>query len=491
MPDSKRLALVIGCGSYDDPTLQTLEASLEDISALESVLNDAEICQFENCATIIDRSKWQVEREVQKFLKTAPFDSTVLLYLSGHGIKDEQGSLYFAQKDTDPDLLESTAVSAEFIRRQMDSCMSERKILILDCCFAGAFPKGSKAGGKTLDLEHQFEADASTGRGFFVISATGEFQYAYSGGKVEETTGKPLPSLFTRHLVHGLTTGEADADDNGIIKVGELFDYLQRKVGRERPEQTPKMIADVEEDFVIAYAQRRRGEDIVESLLIDPAEAKVGTKKTHQMANGSTVEVIVPSQTVDGDKIKIAGLGHPGRHGGPPGDLVISVKIAEPEPARGGDLFARAAISAEEADNGAAVVVSYQGGQLSLPVPPGAEDGQIIEVSGKGMPGKHGGPSGSLIVTLEVTGRLPEQGEDFAIETCDLAGRGSEGQSESDRDAHGSRVSIQGSTGHAEWFPVSSYQGAGVTGQIRRAAGGFGCYAQDRIPACGGSGVHS
>ena len=417
MPDGDRLALVVGCGSYDDPSLQALEATLTDVGAIEAVLKDENVCRFTSYNSIINGSKSAGEREVHRFLKSAPFDSLLLLYFTGHGIKDEQGSLYFAQKDTESELLESTAVSADFIRRQMDACPSNRKVLLLDCCFAGAFPKGAKAGRGVVDIEDQFAGEVRKGRGFFVISATGEFQFAYSAGnQLEAISDKPEPSVFTKHLVHGLSTGEADTDNNGLIKVNELFDYLQRKVGAERPGQTPKMVADVEEDFVLALVPAERGDDVVESIEVDPAEAKMGSTASHQLPDGETARIDIKPGSKSGDKVVLTGLGKPGRHGGTDGDLVLEIKVAARQPVAGANIFARTSVSAEDADLGTITVVRYAAGELSLEIPPGTLDGDTIEILGKGQTGQHGGPAGRLVVTVEVEPGLPERGKDLDFE---------------------------------------------------------------------------
>ena len=78
-----------------------------------------------------------------------------MLYFSGHGVKDEQGNLYLAVKDTERPLLAGTSIEAAFITAQMDRSHSKRQILILDCCHSGAFvvrrqgrdPEGSWAPG--------------------------------------------------------------------------------------------------------------------------------------------------------------------------------------------------------------------------------------------------------------------------------------------------------------------------------------------------------
>ena len=51
-------------------------------------------------------------------------------------------------------------------------------------------------------------------------------QYSFeSGQRVDDAT--PQPSPFTRALVEGLRTGEADRNEDGFVSINELFDYLE------------------------------------------------------------------------------------------------------------------------------------------------------------------------------------------------------------------------------------------------------------------------
>ncbi|HVT14390.1 MAG TPA: DnaJ C-terminal domain-containing protein [Fimbriimonadaceae bacterium] len=485
MPSEDRLALVVGCGSYDDPSLEALQATLTDVGAIEAVLKDERICRFSSCKAIVDQSKAVVEREVHRFLKAAPFDSLVLLYFTGHGIKDENGALYFAQKDTESELLESTAVSADFIRRQMDACTSGRKVLLLDCCFAGAFPRGSKAGRGAVDIEGQFAGEIRRGRGFFVISATGEFQYAYSsaGTHVEPISGAPQPSVFTRHLVHGLQTGEADTDDNGLIKVGELFDYLQKKVGAERPGQTPKMAADVEEDFVLALVPAKQGPDLVLPLEIEPAEAQAGVSLEPTLPDGSKAIVSVPAGSAEGSRIVLPGLGEPGSHGGKPGDLVFEIKFATKQPVAGENLFAKVALSAEEAEDGCVAAVRYASGVISLEVPPGTGDGDVFTVAGRGLPGRHGGSAGSLVVTVEVAPGIPEKGKDYVYELTLSPEEAAAGCAKTIDTPSGESFTVEIAAGTTDGSELPAKLGLGYPGRFGGQAGNLLVHVKIAYPA--------
>jgi hypothetical protein len=128
-------------------------------------------------------------------------------------------------------------------------------VLLLDCCYAGAFERGMMAraaGG--VGIEGQFAG----GRGRAVITASDAMQYAYEGDGLAATgqlpvPGQPGPSVFTSALVRGLRTGEADRDQDGQVALDELYDYIYDKVRAVTPSQTPcKWTYDIRGELVIA-----------------------------------------------------------------------------------------------------------------------------------------------------------------------------------------------------------------------------------------------
>ncbi|WP_439577254.1 DnaJ C-terminal domain-containing protein [Elioraea sp.] len=70
----------------------------------------------------------------------------------------------------------------------------------------------------------------------------------------------------------------------------------------------------------------------------------------------------------------------------------------------GGDLSLRLTVPFLDAVNGATARVSLPGGDvIELKIPPGATDGQVLRLRGKGLPGINGGPPGDALVELAVT----------------------------------------------------------------------------------------
>jgi DnaJ-class molecular chaperone len=72
---------------------------------------------------------------------------------------------------------------------------------------------------------------------------------------------------------------------------------------------------------------------------------------------------------------------------------------------RGADVHGRLSLDFLEAVNGATKRVTLpEGGTLDMTVPPGTRDGQVLRLRGKGGAGLGGGPSGDLLVEVQVGG---------------------------------------------------------------------------------------
>lgn len=246
-----RSALIIAVSEYQDAGLRQLVAPAQDAVALARVLGDPAIGGF-TVKILLNQPLDQVNREIEAFFTSGAKDDLLLLYFSGHGIKDDAGRLYFATPDTDRKLLRSTAVSAAFLHDLMSYCDSRQQVLLLDCCYSGAFARGKThhKAGQTVDIGEYF----GQGRGQFVLTASDAMQYAFEGDAV---SGAGVCSIFTDTLVRGLETGEADLDGDGAISCTELYRYLCERIADRMPQQKPRKWAFATEgDILIARNPR-------------------------------------------------------------------------------------------------------------------------------------------------------------------------------------------------------------------------------------------
>ena len=276
---SGKFALIIGNTEYIDSGLAQLTAPGKDAEDFARVLKDKEIGAFDDVKVVVNEPSASVIEAIDAFFDQKKPDDMLVLYFSGHGIKDEAGSLYLAFMNTIRSRLRSTAIKSDYIREAMDQSRSKRQVLILDCCNSGAFPQGTKAElGGSMGVTKAFQ-----GYGRFVLTASDATQFAWEGDKV---IGETDNSLFTHFLVKGLE-GEADSDGDGKITVDELYDYAFDQISRVTPKQTPtKSASKVEGEIVLR--QFARIEDIKPVAL--PAELLDETEDTRPYVREAAVQ---------------------------------------------------------------------------------------------------------------------------------------------------------------------------------------------------------
>jgi YVTN family beta-propeller protein len=245
----RRQALLIATYDHEDPTLRRLTSPAADVESLAEVLRNPEIAAFD-VTVLVNEPHHRVGAAVADLYRDRRRDDLTLLYFTGHGVKDEVGKLYLATSNTRRDDPLFSSLTAEQLDYAMENCASRQKILVLDCCYSGAFPAGRGIKGDTeVHTLEKFQ-----GRGRMVLTASDSTQYAFEGNRVR---GRATPSVFTRHLVEGLRGG-ADLDGDGEITVDELYNYVHDRVVLEAPHQRPKMKSDVEGRIVIARNVARR-----------------------------------------------------------------------------------------------------------------------------------------------------------------------------------------------------------------------------------------
>jgi caspase domain-containing protein len=228
----RRSALIVANDEYQDASLGRLRAPTRDAEALARVLGDPAIGGFE-VEVISNQPEWRLRRAIGTFFTDRSREDLLLLHFSCHGVKDDSGQLYFATADTELANLDATAVPADFVNRHMTRSHSRRIVLLLDCCYSGAFARGMLArAGTGVELRERFE-----GRGRIVLTASSAMEYAFEAAELARDDGRP--SVFTRALVRGLETGEADGDGDGRVSVDELYDYVYEQVRGQTPKQTP------------------------------------------------------------------------------------------------------------------------------------------------------------------------------------------------------------------------------------------------------------
>ena len=137
-------------------------------------------------------------------------------------------------------------------------------------------------------------------------------------------------------------------------------------------------------------------------------------------ARRKRLKVDVPAGIEDGQRIRLAGRGHAGEGGGPPGDLYVLVHVREDERfvRDGQDLVTAVDVPAPAASLGTTVEVPTLDGVVDVDLGAGVQPGETVTLRGRGLPPLRRGPAGDLRVVVNVV--VPRN---LSEEQRDLLGR--------------------------------------------------------------------
>ncbi len=240
-----KYALLIGVDTYGEG-LQPLPAAPKDVAALREVLLNPEMGGFDEAKPLINPTQPTMARKIELWFQERQPEDLVLLFFSGHGVKDDRRDLYFAAANTEKRrdrLVRSTATPARFLHDCIRGCTAKYQVLILDCCFSGAFGDLVSKDDGEIPLKEQLGAE-----GRVVLTSTSAVDYSF------EEKDADL-SIYTRYLVEGIATGAADENGDGTITAEELHRYAGRKVKETSPAMSPQILIPQGQGYRIRLAR--------------------------------------------------------------------------------------------------------------------------------------------------------------------------------------------------------------------------------------------
>jgi molecular chaperone DnaJ len=128
------------------------------------------------------------------------------------------------------------------------------------------------------------------------------------------------------------------------------------------------------------------------------------------VSRSEPLEVRIKAGTRDGQRIRLAGKGNAGPHGGVAGDLYVIIRTEEHPVFRrdGDDIYLTVPVAATEAALGAKIEVPTIDGRALLKIPPGTQSGQKLRLREKGVPSAtKDDVRGDEIVEITVTVPMP------------------------------------------------------------------------------------
>lgn len=171
-------------------------------------------------------------------------DATAIVYFSGHGI--EKPAPYLITNGFDWDAMDDTAIHADAFTEKLRAIQSDKLLVLLDCCHAGAQGDVKTPMAKTpIPLSDSVIAEFSKSSGRVIIASSRKDEKSW--------TGDPY-SKFTVGLLEGLT-GYGAFEKDGYARVLDVAMWTNRVVpARTSDKQHPILkVSNLKDNFAVGY----------------------------------------------------------------------------------------------------------------------------------------------------------------------------------------------------------------------------------------------
>jgi hypothetical protein len=255
-------ALVIGIANYQH--ISGLPATvLNDAQEIYNLLIDPGLCGYQpgNVTLLRDQDATQaaIRQALSNLSTRANADSTVFFYISSHGGRVESGPAageYLLPVDTDYSSAEAvaqTAIAGGEFTAALRAIPARKVLVAFDCCHSGGIgqPKDAAAPAIKAGFSEGYYDQLKSGKGRVILASSRDSEYSWV------LPGAPN-SLFTQQLLAGLRGGIASED--GLIRIFDVFEYVQPRVTAAQSNQHPIFKGEVEENFPVAlYVGGKKG----------------------------------------------------------------------------------------------------------------------------------------------------------------------------------------------------------------------------------------
>lgn len=256
--------LCIGTSEYNNPKFN-LSYAAKDANDIASQFNSSFSSSspfgkiFTKTLTNKEVTKENIQQQIG-FLKKATINDIVIIFIAGHGVRDEQLNYYFATTDMDFNKPSGKGFSEIDLDNMVDEITALKKLIFFDTCLSGEIDKDEaeqtlatttntgditfrKAGAglrtkatglnNASALMRELYNDITDATGSTVISSAGGAEYAMESDQWKN-------GLFTYCLLNGLKTMQADSNKDNTITVHELQNYVRKQVfslsrGKQQP----------------------------------------------------------------------------------------------------------------------------------------------------------------------------------------------------------------------------------------------------------------
>ena len=255
-PTSELFVIAIGVSDYQAPGKQLAYAA-KDALNIAALYRSATGFSQVHTRTLINQEVTKADiLALRSWLEQSRVDDQVLLYVSGHGLIDDNYDFYYATHDTDFAHPSEKGILYDEIEGLLDGIPARKKLLLMDACHSGeydadappltaaqqdslaqkgvsfkGFRKGDDEGSPTLGLQNSFElmqhlfADLRRGSGATVITSSAGIQVSFEDEEWQN-------GAFTYAFLYGLKSMKADSNQDGQVTASEIQAFVAEYVPR-------------------------------------------------------------------------------------------------------------------------------------------------------------------------------------------------------------------------------------------------------------------
>jgi hypothetical protein len=248
-PQPKRDAVAIIIGITDYKSLPQAEFASDDARMFYDYAMRGLGVKAENIKLLLDADADDVAiyKAFKTWLPSRVSPSTdVYVFYSGHGLPTDNGrSMYLIPHRADRDLMDKTAIRQDDLNRYIQLAKPKSVTVFLDSCYSGMARTGETLLANARPVSIKADANVFP-ENFTVITASQNDQISSSSSELRH-------GIFSYYLMKGLE-GDADANTDGRITVGEMYSYLTENVTRQAAmssrTQVPQLIGDTTAELI-------------------------------------------------------------------------------------------------------------------------------------------------------------------------------------------------------------------------------------------------
>jgi curli biogenesis system outer membrane secretion channel CsgG len=233
-PVGERWAIVVGISKYRHASLDLVYAD-RDAHEFHAFIQSPEGGGFkrENVVCLVNETATteNVTRALRTFLKKPDRDDLVVIYFACHGSSDPDrpDNVYLLTHDVDPSDIAGTAVPMREIDLSLrENLRAEKVVIVADTCHSAAIGGGpglrrSASGAGAVNA--YLRAVSETRSGVALLTSAEANEVSFEGAQWGGGHG-----VFTHYLLEGMRGAADISPSNGIVTVGELFEYVRENV---------------------------------------------------------------------------------------------------------------------------------------------------------------------------------------------------------------------------------------------------------------------